>query len=92
MTYSSYHYDHIGNYECPNCGLKRQDTSYTVTSADLEKGEITINNKYKIELTLKSLYNVYNLLAAFTVASITGVDGNTIAKSLSNMFLKTSVL
>lgn len=88
MTYSSYHYDHIGNYECPNCGLKRQDTSYTVTSADLEKGEITINNKYKIELTLKSLYNVYNLLAAFTVASITGVDGNTIAKSLSNYVLK----
>ena len=34
------------------------------------------------------LYNVYNLLAAFTVASITGVDGNTIAKSLSNYVLK----
>ena len=35
-----------------------------------------------------SLYNVYNLLAAFTVVSITGVDGNTIAKSQSNYVLK----
>ncbi|MGN1137803.1 MAG: MurT ligase domain-containing protein, partial [Ruminococcus sp.] len=88
MTYSSYHYDHIGMYECPNCGHKRNDTQYTVTDADLEKGEITINDKYKITLSLKSLYNVYNILAAFTVASIVGVDNDEICKHLSNYVLK----
>lgn len=88
MTYSNYHYDHIGMYECANCGHKRNDTEYTVTDADLEKGEVTINNEYKITLSLKSLYNVYNILAAFTVASIVGVDKDEICKHLSNYVLK----
>lgn len=88
MTYSSYHYDHIGNYECTNCGHKHHNTEYTVTKANLDNGEIEINNKYKISLSLKSLYNVYNILAAFTVASIVGVNENEICKQLSNYVLK----
>ncbi len=88
MTYTKYHYDHIGNYKCTSCGHKRNDTEYTVTKSNLDKGEITINGKYNISLSLKSLYNVYNILAAFTVASIVGIDKDSIAKHLSNYVLK----
>lgn len=88
MTYSRYHYNHIGHYECPSCGYKRQDTEYTVTSVDLENGEAVINGKYSISLALKSLYNIYNILAAFTVASIVGIDGAKIAEDMSDYVMK----
>ena len=88
MKYSTYHYDHIGHYECTSCGYKRHNTEYTVTAVDLQKGEAQINGKYTIKLALKSLYNIYNLLAAFTVASIAGIDQDKIAKNISNYVLK----
>lgn len=88
MTYSRYHYNHIGYYECENCGHKRNNTLFTVTSADLQKGEAVINEKYNISLALKSLYNIYNILAAFTVASLVGIDENNTAQYINNYVLK----
>lgn len=88
MSYEYYHYNHIGKYLCPKCGLKRNDTKFTVTEADLDKGEITINGKDKIFLALKSLYNVYNILAAYSVCSLVGIDSKAISKSISNYVLK----
>lgn len=88
MVYSRYHYNHIGHYECPSCGYKRHNTSYTVTSVDLDNGVATINDKYDISLALKSLYNIYNILAAFTVASVVGIDESSIASNISNYVLK----
>lgn len=88
MKYTKYHYNHIGHYECPNCGHKRNDTAYTVTAADLEKGVAVINGQYEIRLALKSLYNIYNILAAFTVASLTGIPGENIVPHINNYVLK----
>lgn len=88
MNYSTYHYNHIGHYKCTSCNYKRQNTSYTVTSVDLDKGEAVINKKNKISLALKSLYNIYNILAAFTVSSLVGIDESKIANDISNYVLK----
>ena len=88
MKYSKYHYNHIGHYECESCGHKRKETKYTVTSADLEEGVAVINEKYEIKLALKSLYNIYNILAAFTVASLTGIEGKNIVPHINNYVLK----
>lgn len=88
MTYEYYHFNHIGKYFCEKCGLKRNDTDFTVTSADLDKGEITINNKDTIKLALKSLYNVYNILATYSVCSLIGIEGSVIANSIQNYVLK----
>ncbi|MGN0308365.1 MAG: MurT ligase domain-containing protein [Lachnospiraceae bacterium] len=88
MTYTGYHYNHIGFYHCEHCGHQRNETAYTVTSADLEKGTAVINGRYEIKLALKSLYNIYNILAAFTVASLTGIEGERIVPHLNNYVLK----
>lgn len=88
LSYEYYHYNHIGKYSCPNCGLKRNNTQFSVTAADLDKGEIIINDKSTIKLALKSLYNVYNILAAYSVCSIVGIDDATICKSINNYVLK----
>ena len=88
MEYTTHHYNHIGIYSCTKCGYHRQDTDYTVTAVDLNKGEIEINGRYKITLALKSLYNIYNILAAFTVASLVGIDGSKTAASMNDYVLK----
>ena len=88
MTYSTYHYNHIGHYRCTSCGYHRQDTAYTITAVDLDKGEMEIDGSYRISLALKSLYNIYNILAAYTVARIVGIDGAEIAADMNDYVLK----
>lgn len=88
LSYQRYHYNHIGLYHCSDCGFCRNNTDYTVSASDLDKGEIEINGQYKISLALKSLYNVYNILAAFSVIGVIGLDLTAAAESISNYVLK----
>ena len=88
MLYSTHHYNHIGHYRCTACGYHRHDTQYTITAVDMDKGEMTIDGTHTITLALKSLYNIYNILSAYTVASIVGVDGARIAEDMNHYVLK----
>ncbi len=88
MEYEYYHYNHIGSYHCEKCGFKRHKTDFTVTQADMEKGEIVINKDCKIPLAFTGMYNVYNILAAFAACSVVGLDGKAIAGSIGNYMLK----
>lgn len=88
MTYSTYHYNHIGHYSCNSCSYHRKDTSFTVTQANLNEGYAVINNTCRIDLALKSLYNIYNILAAFSVCSILGVPEEQITSAINNYVLK----
>lgn len=88
MDYDYYHFAHIGGYHCPNCGHHKHETQFTVTDADLNKGFLVINGKDRISLALRSMYNVYNILAAYSAASLLGVPGEQIAASISDYVLK----
>lgn len=88
MTYTTHHYNHIGHYACPSCGYHRHDTAYTITAVDMDRGEMEIDGRYRISLALKSLYNIYNILAAYTVARVVGIDGEKIAESMNDYVLK----
>lgn len=88
MKYEYRHYNHIGSYLCPACGHKKQSTDYTVTEADLDNGVISVNGKYKITLSFKSIYNVYNILACFSVCDLVGTAPEQIAEDISDYVLK----
>lgn len=88
MRYTTYHYNHIGHYACTACGYHRQDTAYTITSVDLDQGVMEIDGSHRISLALKSLYNIYNILAAYTAARIVGIDGEKIAADMNDYVLK----
>ena len=88
MTYTTHHYNHIGHYACTSCGYRRHDTDYTVTAVDLKEGWLELDGKYRVSLALKSLYNIYNILAAYTVASLVGIDGEKIAADMNDYVLK----
>ncbi len=86
LAYDYYHYNHVGNYHCTSCDFKRHDTDYTV--AKLENGEITICGKDKIRLAFRSIYNIYNTLATYTLCSLIGIDTKKVCAATSNYILK----
>ena len=88
MEYTCYHYAHIGHYSCPSCGHKRHDTDFAVTALDLKEGTLTINGETDISLAFKSIYNVYNILAAWSVCALAGVDKGAMAGVINNYMLK----
>ena len=88
MTYAYAHYNHIGTYTCTGCGHTRHDTDYAVTDADLDEGVLTIDGKVRVQLALRSIYNVYNILAAYAVCRECGVSADTISGVINNYILK----
>ncbi len=104
MDYEYYHYNHIGKYHCPGCGLARPTPDFAVTKSDPATGDLVIDRPgrggfqaergwnphrdCRIHLAVPSIYFVYNVLAAYSVASLLGVDDRRIAACLNNYTLK----
>ncbi len=88
MTYDFVHYNHIGAYRCTRCGHHRHETDYTATALDLAAGTLTLDRSVEVQLAFCSIYNVYNILAAYAACRECGVDGAAIGKVISNYVLK----
>ena len=88
MEYSCYHYGHIGHYRCAGCGHHRHEPDFAVTALDLDGGRLTLDGETEISLAFRSIYNVYNILAAWSVCSLAGVDRGTMASVINNYILK----
>ena len=88
MTYDYAHYNHIGAYRCTACGHAKPATDYTATAVDLDAGMLTVDGSANIQLAFRSIYNVYNILAAYAVCRRCGVDAETAAGTISGYVLK----
>lgn len=88
MEYEGYYYEHIGRYRCTGCGHHRHTPDFAVTALDLGAGRLTLDGETEITLAFKSIYNVYNILAAWSVCSLAGVDRGTMASVINNYILK----
>lgn len=85
LVYDYYHFENIGNYNCPNCKFSHPKATYNITNLDYNNFEITIDNEFKIKLKYNLLYSVYNTVAAFTTCAQLGLDKNCIAKHISEI-------
>ena len=88
MVYDYVHYNHIGAYRCTRCGHAKPATDYTVTAADLDQGRLTIDGAVTIQLAFRSIYNVYNILAAYAACREVGIAADTAAGVINNYILK----
>ena len=88
MEYDCYHYAHIGHYRCTACGHSRPSPDFAVTDLDLAQGRLTINGGAQLELAFRSIYNVYNILAAWSVCALCGVEERVMAGVINNYLLK----
>ncbi|MCI2058092.1 MAG: MurT ligase domain-containing protein [Oscillibacter sp.] len=88
MEYDYFHYNHIGAYRCTGCGHQKPKTDYTATDVDLDSGRLTIDGDVSVQLAFRSIYNVYNILAAYAACRECGVESAAIAGVINNYILK----
>ena len=84
LSYSLYYYSQLGHFTCPKCDFKRPDTDYTVHDISFDNGLDFYINETHINLNYRGLYNVYNILAAFTAVCESGIDKNTVNNILQS--------
>lgn len=88
MEYDYVHYNHIGAYRCTKCGHHKMETDYTATTLDLDKGLLTLDGTTTIQLAFCSIYNVYNILAAYAACRECGVSSEIISQVINHYILK----
>jgi len=77
-------YNHLGDFYCPSCGYRRADLKYFVSDI-LEltpSSSSIIINETPITISQSGVYNIYNGLCAYSIASEMGIESETIASSL----------
>ncbi|MBO5136055.1 MAG: Mur ligase family protein [Clostridia bacterium] len=74
MKYNFVHYSQLGDFYCEDCGNKRPEIDYEAKEIDLSESlKFQINGKH-IDLNYRGFYNIYNVLAVYSVMEIIGVD------------------
>src|SRR6266516_1237697 len=75
FVYDARFYSHMGHYHCPNCGLQRPQPDIRATHVQQDtfdrqsiKVLTTTTQPHEVVIPLPGLYNIYNALAAITVA------------------------
>ncbi len=75
LTYKALYSAHLGDYFCPNCGEKRNDTQVKVTAVNFAQDfslSLTLranSKKVTINSHLPGLYSAYNIAAAAAAAN-----------------------
>ena len=82
--YHSIVFNHLGDYDCPNCGHSRPELHFSVTDVVLSSDDshVKVNNT-DITVGVPGLYNIYNAVCAYAVADNLGVAVEKIKKSLA---------
>lgn len=76
LSYHSLTYANQGKYYCKNCGFKRPELDFKVTSLDnlsMTESSFSINGS-SFTIPVAGLYNIYNALAAYSLASFFGLE------------------
>lgn len=80
LKYSALLSSHMGHYTCPNCNFKRPKPAIAATNLKFKPDfstSLRLNVKGQmstVNYQLPGLYNVYNILAAYTTGHVLGID------------------
>src|SRR5262249_8751105 len=88
-VYATAYLGHLGDYRCPACGHRRPELDVRARAIELAGLEgasfelVTPQGSKRIELRLPGLYNVYNALAAATLAGLLEASLDDVAAGLA---------
>lgn len=84
LDFKYFNYGNLGYYSCKNKDFKHPDTKYV---GYLDKDTLTICDSV-IKLKNTALYNVYNLVCCYTLASVDHLDMSLVVDTLNDLSLK----
>ena len=73
LSYHYYHYSQLGDYYCENCGFHRPALDFPARQIELGDHLGFVVGDIPIRAPYRGFYNIYNILAAYSVASLLGV-------------------
>ncbi|UZT81532.1 MurT ligase domain-containing protein [Caproicibacterium sp. BJN0003] len=86
LQYHGEHYGRLGDFYCPNCDFARPIPDYQLKDLTIgfgEQTEFSVNGE-TIQSHLPGIYNVYNVLAAYTAAHEAGVSTQKFQEALNH--------
>lgn len=80
-------YNHLGDYYCTECGYKRPELKYKMEGIldQTPNSSTVIINGNEVSISQSGVYNIYNGLCAYSIASEAGIENNIIASSLGKV-------
>ncbi|MGX7349888.1 MurT ligase domain-containing protein [Dolosicoccus paucivorans] len=87
LDYYTHTFSNLGHYYCSHCGFKRPELTYSVEEIveTTPHYSVFMINGTTFRLPFGGVYNIYNALAAFSLADHWGVDPETIAVSFNEV-------
>ncbi|MGH3019336.1 MAG: MurT ligase domain-containing protein [Gaiellaceae bacterium] len=88
LAYAAAYVGHLGEWRCPGCGLERPPLDVVARAVELDglSGAafdlVTPQGTRRVELALPGLYNVYNAVAAASLALVLGAGLDEIAAGI----------
>lgn len=85
LEYSYFNYGNLGLYKCPNDDFKRPKCSYEaniINANSFSIGKTIINSD-------TTLFNVYNLVASYTVCMLSKMDNKQLIENINTLSSKT---
>ncbi|MEI6447709.1 MAG: MurT ligase domain-containing protein [Actinomycetes bacterium] len=90
LLYDAVLLGHLGHWRCESCGRKRPEPRFSVTDLELEgatSSRLTVDapsGSQQLALPLPGIYNAYNAVAAWALASELGIDPAAIKTGLES--------
>ncbi len=83
LDYDYYHFNHIGEFHCDNCGYSAKTPDYQITDVDFDNGSFKING-IDAQVTYNTIFHIMNSAGAMAVCTEVGVPLEKAAKSLGS--------
>ncbi|AUJ29982.1 Mur ligase family protein [Liquorilactobacillus hordei] len=86
LHYKKISYANLGKYYCPNCTFKRPTLNFSVSNIIQQTPQSSkfIVDGTTINLHIGGTYNIYNALAAYSIARFFEIDSSLIAAALND--------
>lgn len=84
LEYSHSHYEHIGYFKCPECGVETPNIDYLAKDLDIDYQEFKVDGQV-YHLPQPNAYTLFNALAAVATCSNIGIASESIQKGLSEV-------
>ncbi|MEI7889164.1 MAG: MurT ligase domain-containing protein, partial [Actinomycetes bacterium] len=90
LNYSAVLLGHLGHWICPSCGLTRPTPSVAVVEITLHGARssslqiVSPTGTHSVELEVPGVYNAYNAVGAWALATKVGVASNVVASAFGS--------
>ena len=86
LEYDYYQYSHVGKFSCPKCHFGHNDIDSVICDIDLKNGSFSYCGK-EFVTRYNTIYNMYNVSAAFMLSSLYNVSSDVLYESVKNFEL-----